>query len=88
MRLPDYFSRLSPVGEVLAAVAAGENGLEEAIAAENGRLSVAAADRDGLSLWEADYGLEDGTGLSLEVRRAQVRTAMSGAATLAREYLK
>ena len=88
MRLPDYLSRLSPVGETLTAIGAGEQALEQDIAAENSRLSVASADRDGLSLWEADYALEDGTGLPLEVRRAKIRTAMSSAATLTPAYLK
>lgn len=82
MRLPEYLSRLSPVGETLDAIAAGEQALEQNIVDENSRLSVASADRDGLSLWEADYALADGAGLPLEVRRAKIRTAMSGAATL------
>lgn len=88
MRLPEYLSRISPVGETLAAISAGEGELAAQIQAENSRLSVSSADRDGLSLWEADYGLEDGTGLLLEVRRAKIRTAMSGAATLTPAYLK
>lgn len=88
MRLPEYLSRLSPVGETLDAIAAGEQALEQNIQAENSRLSVASADRDGLSLWEADYALADGTGLPLEVRRAKIRTAMSGAATLTPAYLR
>lgn len=88
MRLPEYLSRISPVGETIDAIAAGELALEENITAENGRLSVAAADRDGLRLWEADYGIEDADGLPLDVRRAKVRTAMSGAATLTPAYLR
>lgn len=88
MRLPQYLSRISPVGETLDAIGAGEEKLAGEITAENGRLSVASADRDGLSLWEADYGLEDATGMSQEVRRAKIRTAMSGAAPLTPAYLK
>lgn len=88
MRLPEYLSRLSPVGETLDAIAAGEQALEQNIVDENSRLSVASADRDGLSLWEADYALADGAGLPLEVRRAKIRTAMSGAATLTPAYLR
>ena len=88
MRLPEYLSRISPVGETLDAIAAGELALEQNITAENGRLSVASADRDGLSLWEADYGIEDADGLPLDVRRAKIRTAMSGAATLTHAYLR
>lgn len=88
MRLPEYLSRISPVGETLDAIAAGELALEQNITAENGRLSVASADRDGLSLWEADYGIEDADGLPLDVRRAKIRTAMSGAATLTPAYLR
>lgn len=88
MRLPEYLSRISPVGETIAAIRAGELALEQNITAENGRLSVAAADRDGLRLWEADYGIEDADGLPLDVRRAKIRTAMSGAATLTPAYLR
>ena len=88
MRLPEYLGRISPVGETLDAIAAGEQALEQNIEAENSRLSVASADRDGLSLWEADYALDDGTGLPLEARRTKIRTAMSGAATLTPAYLK
>lgn len=88
MRLPEYLGRLSPVGETLDAIAAGEQALEQNIQAENSRLSVASADRDGLSLWEADYALADGTGLPLEVRRAKIRTAMSSAATLTPAYVR
>ena len=80
MRLPEYLSRISPVGETLDAITAGELALDQNITAENGRLSVASADRDGLSLWEADYGIEDASGLPLDVRRAKIRTAMSDAA--------
>ena len=76
------------MGETLDAIAAGELALEQNITAENGRLSVASADRDGLSLWEADYGIEDADGLPLDVRRAKIRTAMSGAATLTPAYLR
>ena len=88
MRLPEYLSRISPVGGTLGAIAAGEQALEQNITAENGRLSVASADREGLSLWEADYGIEDATGLPLDVRRAKIRTAMAGAATLTPAYLR
>lgn len=88
MRLPEYLSRIFPVGETLGAIAAGEQALEQNITAENGRLSVASADREGLSLWEADYGIEDATGLPLDVRRAKIRTAMAGAATLTPAYLR
>ena len=88
MRLPEFVTRISPVGETLSAITAGEQKLAEEIAEENGRLSVASADWEGLSLWEADYGLESGAGLDREVRQAKIRTKMSGACTLTLEYLK
>ena len=88
MRLPEYLSRISPWGRLSTPSRPGELALEQNITAENGRLSVASADRDGLSLWEADYGIEDADGLPLDVRRAKIRTAMSGAATLTPAYLR
>lgn len=88
MRLPEYLRGISPIGEILDAVETAEADLEADIAAENARLAVGSADRDGLGLWEADYGLADSTGLPLDVRRAKIRTAMSSAATLTPAYLR
>lgn len=88
MRLPEFITQISPIRETITAIQAGEQELEEKIEAENGRLSVASADWEGLSLWEADYGLEFGAGLDQDVRRAKIRTAMSGACTLTPKYLQ
>ena len=81
-------TQISPIRETIAAIGAGEQELAEKIQAENGRLSVSSADWEGLSLWEADYGLESGAGLDQTVRRAKIRTAMSGACTLTPKYLQ
>lgn len=88
MRLPEFLTKISPVGETLYAIEAGEENLAALVEAENSRLSVATADSEGLSLWEKDYGLSDGTGQSDAARRLQIRTAMAGACTLTPQYLK
>lgn len=88
MRLPEFLTRISPVGETLAAVQAGEDALAVLAAAENCRLSVATADGEGLSLWEQDYGLPDGAGRGDDERRLRIRTAMAGACTLTPDYLQ
>ena len=56
MRLPEYLTRLSPVGETLAAVETEEEALRTEVAARNAQLTVSTAE-SGLDLWEADYGL-------------------------------
>ena len=81
MRLPAYLTRLSPVGETLRAVEAGEALLARETAARNDQLCVGTAS-EGLSLWEADYGLPDRTGSGRESRRTDIRTAMAGGRTL------
>lgn len=87
MRLPEFLTKLSPIRETLAAIAAGEKTLSDAVAEKNARLSVGAADATGLALWEADYGLSTPSGSDLEARRAAVRTAMAGGHTLTPAYL-
>lgn len=87
MRLPEYLRRLSPVGETLAAVEAGEAMLSAAVAEKNSQLSAGTAG-DGLSFWEADYGLGDRSGGATEKRRLDVRTAMAGGRTLTPAYLE
>lgn len=82
MRLPEFLTRISPVGETLDAIGAGEETLAALVEAENSRLSVATADAEGLKLWEKDYGLTDGTGEPDAARRLKIRTAMAGACTL------
>lgn len=81
MRLPEFFTKLSPVGETLEAVEAGRDLMARETELRNRRLSVPAADGEGLSLWEADYSLSDG-GRGDGYRRAQVCTAMAGGRTL------
>jgi len=88
MRLPESVTRISPVGEVIEASGAGETLLSAAVESGNNRLFVSDADEDGLSRWEKDYGLADGTGESAETRRARLRGARAGGQTLTREKLK
>lgn len=87
MRLPEYLTGLSPVGETLAAVEAGEAALSAAVAEKNAQLSVSTA-TSGLSLWEADYNLKDRSGGTMEKRRLDIRTAMAGGRTLTPSYLE
>ena len=76
MRLPEYLTRLSPVGETLAAMEAGEEALAAEVAERNAQLAVSTAD-GGLALWEADYGLPVRAGGDTQDRRAAVLAAMN-----------
>ena len=87
MRLPEYLTRLSPVGETLAAVETGEEALAAEVAARNAQLAVSTADT-GLDLWEADYGLPVRAGGDTADRRAAVLAAMAGGRTLTPALLK
>lgn len=87
MRLPESVTGIAPVGAVLRASEAGEALLREAGETVNARLLVSKADAAGLSRWERDYGLADGTGTESERRRARVRAAMAGGQTLTRGKL-
>lgn len=87
MRLPAFLTELSPIRETLEAIGAGEEGLSGAVAEKNKQLCVGTAG-EGLSLWEADYGLPDRTGGDPEGRRAAVRAAMAGGRTLTPAYLR
>lgn len=81
MRLPEFLTELSPLRETLEAAGQGEAALEEETAARNRQVIVGEADT-GLSLWEADYGLPEGTGRSLSDRRGEILAAMAGGRTL------
>lgn len=87
MRLPAFLTELSPVRETLEALEQGESAMAEAVAEKNKQVCVATADQ-GLSLWEADYGLPVREGASPEDRRAAVRAAMAGGRTLTPAFLK
>lgn len=87
MRLPEFLTSLSPVRETLEALAQGEEALSSAVAEKNAQLCVRTAG-EGLSLWEADYGLPDRTGGDPEARRAAVLAAMAGGRTLTPAYLE
>lgn len=87
MRLPEFFTKLSPIGETLEAMEAGRDLMARETELRNRRLSVSTADGKGLSLWEADYSLPDGGDRGDGYRRAQVRTAMAGGRTLTPEEL-
>lgn len=87
MRLPEYLTRLSPVGETLAAMEAGEEALAAEVAERNAQLAVSTAD-SGLDLWEADYGLPVRAGGVIPDRRAAILAAMAGGRTLTPALLK
>lgn len=87
MRLPEYLTRLSPVGETLAAVETEEEALRTEVAARNAQLTVSTAD-SGLDLWEADYGLPVRAGGVIPDRRAAILAAMAGGRTLTPALLK
>ena len=86
MKLPEFLTTLSPVGETLSSVAAGEAFLLDAVASKNAQVCVNTA-TDALSLWEADYGLQDRSGGDAERRRLDIRIAMAGGRTLTPAYL-
>lgn len=81
MRLPEFVKKISPVGETLEAIDAGTEALAEEAEKRNRQLAVSTADT-GLSLWERDYALSDGTGREEDFRRARIRAAMAGSRTL------
>lgn len=87
MRLPESVTKIAPIGAVLEAAEAGEALLRAAGETVNARVLVAQADAEGLSRWERDYGLSDGSGLEETRRRARIYAAMAGGQTLTRERL-
>ena len=86
MRLPEFLTKISPVGDTLAAAEAGQRALSAAVAEKNAQFTVETA-TDALSLWEADYGLKDRTGSNAAERRVDIRTAAAGGRTLTPAYL-
>jgi len=86
MRLPEFFTRLSPVRETLAAIDGGIAELSSAAEAANRQLHVSTADT-ALSLWETDYGLPEREGDSDDLRRACIHAAMAGGKTLTPAHL-
>ena len=82
MRLPEKIMAMEPVGRAVQAGEAGEALLRQEAARREARTLVAEADGQGLSCWEADYGLPDWTGAEPQRRRARIRAAMAGGRTL------
>ena len=82
MRLPAFLTRLSPVGETLTALEAGEATLGAEVEERNGRLSVSTAGEEGLALWEADCGLPHSAADTPDLRRSRIRAALLGGETL------
>lgn len=81
MRLPGFVKKISPIGETLEAIDTGTALLAEETEKRNRQVSVSMADT-GLSLWEKDYAIPDGTGREENFRRARIRAAMAGSRTL------
>ena len=85
MRLPEFLTRLSPVGETLDALDAGEQAFAAEVEERNECLSVSTAGEEGLARWERDYGLSHQD--DIESRRARIRAALLGGQTLTRAAL-
>lgn len=75
MRLPEFFVKLSPIGETLAAAEQEMARLEAEAALKNAQLAVSTAD-EGLMFWEQDYGLLSHG--DLYDRRGRIRAALTG----------
>lgn len=88
MRLPQFEADIAPIGDVLTAGEAGEQLLKEEVHKRNARILVETADDEGLSLWEKDFGLPNGTSLDSTLRRGRIRGAISGGQTLTPDRLK
>lgn len=86
MRLPEFLTRLSPVGETLDALNAGEQALAAETEVRNACLSVSTAGEEGIALWERDYGLSPQG--DMESRRARILAALLGGQTMTRPYLR
>lgn len=80
MRLPAFFTSLSPIRQTLEAIWQGCGLLQQDNAARNAQLAVSTAE-DGLALWEADYSLAGGETVSA-LRRARILAAINGGHTL------
>ena len=87
MRLPQFLEQLSPIGETLRAIDRGTDALRAEVDRSNRQLAVSTADT-GLTSWEADYGLPDGSGKSDESRRLRLCSVMLGGQTLTRAVLE
>ena len=87
MRLPEFLTEMSPVRETLEAIGAGETAMADAVAGKNAQVCVSSAE-NGLSLWEADYGLPVREGASPEDRRAAIQAAIAGGRTLTPALLR
>jgi len=86
MRLPEFFVKISPIGETLTAFEQEMAHLEAEAAEKNRQLTPSTADT-GLALWEQDYGLPSVGDLS--ARRSRLRSALTGAwQTLTPEALR
>lgn len=88
MKLPQFVTNIPHIQGALEAEENGEKLLSSEIEKRNARTLVETADGDGLSLWEADYGLPNGTGVNDTLRRGRIRGAMAGGQTLTTERLK
>lgn len=88
MRLPASITSIAPVGAVLSAQEAGQALLSREAERHCQRLLVETTDAQGLSRWEADYGLADWSGTAAAARRGRLRGAMAGGQTLTLERLR
>ena len=87
MRLPEYLTKLSPVGETLDAMDAGVEKLTGETARRNRQLSVSTAE-EGLDLWERDYSRPEAPLAPAELRRARIRGILEGEQTLTVQRLE
>lgn len=82
MRLPESVTKLEPVGAVLEAALQGEACLHGEVEQHEARWLLAQADAEGLSRWEAEFGLPDWTGVDLERRRNRLLPLLCEVGTL------
>lgn len=82
MRLPESVTKLEPVGAVLEAALQGEDCLRQGVERHEARWLLARTDAEGLSRWEADFGLPDWTGVDPERRRSRLLPLLCEVGTL------
>lgn len=85
MRLPEFLTALSPVGETLAAAEAECKTLQDVVEMQNRQCCVGTADAEGLALWEQDFGLRPAG--EEDSRRSAIRAALSGGQTVTPAHL-
>lgn len=74
--LPPFVGKTRGIGEILDTIQPEVDAFEREARQDCLRLSVETADEKGLRLWEQELGLENGSDLGVDARRALVRLAL------------